>query len=263
VCGMGKSGLVGRKFSSTLASTGTPSYFMHPAEAYHGDLGMVAEEDVFVTISNSGETQEIVQLIPFLRENRNLHISLSGNPESQLANAADVHIHVPVAEEACPMQLAPTASTTAALAMGDAIAIALMKARGFQPENFARFHPGGSLGRRLLRKVEDDMVSDLPYVSKDALLMEVLRVLSHAGHGVVLVSGQESVGIVTDGDIRRVVEEFGKTAFSRSAADFMSSRPRCVIRGTRVNDALRLMHKERISCLVVLEGGRPIGIFKK
>src|SRR5690606_14608089 len=154
VCGMGKSGIIGRKIAATMASTGTPSFFMHPGEAYHGDLGMVTSDDTFIAISFSGETDEVLKLLPFLKDNGNFIVAITGNPESTLATAADCHLNVRVDEEACPLRLAPTSSTTATLAMGDAMAVTLMEARGFRPENFARFHPGGSLGRRLLSRVE-------------------------------------------------------------------------------------------------------------
>lgn len=263
VCGMGKSGIIGRKISATLASTGTPSFFMHPAEAYHGDLGMVAAEDVFVTISNSGETDEIVKLIPFITENSNFHASLTGNSSSRLAKAADVHIHVGVAEEACPLQLAPTASTTAALAMGDALAISIMKARGFQPANFARFHPGGSLGRRLLRRVDDEMVANPPSVRPADFVLQVLHAMTQGGHGVVLVLGGPELGIITDGDIRRGVENYQNEIFERTANEIMTRSPVTVSSGTRVEDALKLMQNKAIASLVVLENGKPVGLFKK
>ncbi|MFP4076592.1 MAG: SIS domain-containing protein, partial [Halochromatium sp.] len=169
VCGMGKSGIIGKKIAATLASTGTPAFFMHPGEAFHGDLGMVAPEDIFVAISHSGETEELLKLLPFLQENGNHIVAITGNSRSTLARHSSVHLSVRVTREACPLQLAPTASTTATLAMGDALAVALMKARDFQAHHFARFHPGGSLGRRLLQRVRDEMRSDkLPFVAPHA-----------------------------------------------------------------------------------------------
>ncbi|HID00026.1 MAG TPA: KpsF/GutQ family sugar-phosphate isomerase, partial [Piscirickettsiaceae bacterium] len=160
ICGMGKSGLIGKKIMATLASTGTPSFFMHPGEAFHGDLGMVAPDDIFVAISNSGETEEVIRLLPFLKDNGNTIIAMTGNPASTLAKNADFHLNIAVPQEACPHQLAPTSSTTATLVMGDALAVALMEARNFQPQDFARFHPGGSLGRKLLTKVRHEMKTD-------------------------------------------------------------------------------------------------------
>ena len=180
VCGIGKSGIIGKKIAATLASTGTPSFFMHPAEAFHGDLGMVTPDDVFVAISYSGETTELVRLLPFLRSNGNDTVAITGNPQSTIAVNASYHLCVRVDQEACPLQLAPTASTTPPLAMGDAIAVALMKARGFEPHHFARFHPGGSLGR-LLSRVRDEMVcTDLPFVSTDASANDVITAVTGA-----------------------------------------------------------------------------------
>lgn len=189
VCGMGKSGIIGKKIAATLASTGTPAFFMHPGEALHGDLGMVAPEDVFLALSNSGETEELVKLLPFLRDNGNPCIAITGNPASTLARHAHCHLSVQIEREACPLQLAPTASTTATLAMGDALAVALMRARDFQPQDFARFHPGGSLGRRLLHRVREEMRSEnLPLVGPDASAGQVLEVMTRGKLGIALVT---------------------------------------------------------------------------
>lgn len=264
VCGMGKSGIIGKKIAATLASTGTPSFFMHPAEAYHGDLGMVSSQDVFVAISNSGETDEVVKLVPFLRENKNFLISLTGNAQSTLARSSRCHLDVSVEEEACPLQLAPTASTTATLAMGDALAIALMKARGFQPENFARFHPGGSLGRRLLRKVDDEMISDcLPIISEDARVLDVIHAMSEGKLGLAIVQREKGWGIITDGDVRRGIELYENNVFSKRAADFMSLEPAMIPSGTRVEDALILLEKRKITSLLVFDQDEIVGVFKK
>ncbi len=264
VCGMGKSGIVGKKIAATLASTGTPSFFMHPGEAYHGDLGMVTPDDVFIAISNSGETEEVVKLIPFLRDNGNFLIALSGNPASSLSRAAHCHLHVGVDEEACPLNLAPTSSTTVTMAMGDAIAVSLMKARGFRPENFARFHPGGSLGRRLLRRVEDEMASGvLPMVPESASVLQVLHVMSQGRLGVAIVKRELGWGVITDGDIRRAIETFKNDIFSKSAMDLMSVDPSMVAIGTRIEDALALMDQRRITSLLVVEGDAVVGVFKK
>ena len=206
VCGMGKSGIIGKKIVATFASTGTPSFFMHPGEAYHGDLGMVTRNDVFLALSNSGETEEVVKLLPFLKENQNTVISMTGNVNSTLARASHFHLNIKVHTEACPLQLAPTASTTATLAMGDALAVTLMRARKFQPENFAKFHPGGSLGRRLLHRVEDEMQCDsLPFVSKDAGILDLIRTMTVSGLGLCVIEDKER-GVITDGDIRRAIE---------------------------------------------------------
>lgn len=264
VCGMGKSGIVGKKIAATLASTGTPSFFMHPGEAYHGDLGMVTPDDVFVAISNSGETDEVVKLIPFLRNNGNYLVALTGNPLSTLAKAAHSHLDVGVQEEACPLQLAPTSSTTATLAMGDALAVTLMKARDFKPENFARFHPGGSLGRRLLSKVEDEMVkANLPLVSEDAKVLDVIYAMTRGSLGLAIVKHAEGWGLVTDGDIRRAIERYSEAVFEKSAAELMSRDPAMVPIGTRVEDALLLMDKRNITSLLVFENKEIVGVLKK
>ncbi|KAI2689533.1 KpsF/GutQ family sugar-phosphate isomerase [Pseudomonas sp. TNT3] len=264
VCGMGKSGIIGKKIAATLASTGTPSFFMHPGEAYHGDLGMVTSDDIFVAISNSGETDEVVKLIPFLRSNRNYLVALTGKPESTLARAAHSHLDVSVEEEACPLQLAPTSSTTAALAMGDALAVILMKARDFRPENFARFHPGGTLGRRLLSKVEDEMVTvNLPFVSVHAKVLEVIHIISCGGLGLAIIDFESGFGLVTDGDIRRGIELYSNTIFDKTAAELMSSDPSMVPVGTRVEDALLLMENRSITSLLVFQERSIVGVFKK
>lgn len=264
ICGMGKSGIIGKKIAATLASTGTPSFFMHPGEAYHGDLGMVTPDDVFVAISNSGETDEVVKLIPFLRSNGNYLIALTGNPLSTLANSAHSHLDVGVPEEACPLQLAPTSSTTATLAMGDALAITLMKARNFKPENFARFHPGGSLGRRLLSRVEDEMVkTDLPLVSENAQVLDVIHAMTRSSLGLAIVELKNGWGLITDGDIRRAIERYNKDVFEKTASELMSRDPTAVPLGTRTEDAFILMESRRITSLLVLDGRQIIGVLKK
>lgn len=264
VCGMGKSGIIGKKIAATLASTGTPSFFMHPGEAYHGDLGMVSPEDIFLAISNSGETDEVVKLLPFLKENRNTLIAMTGNTSSTLANAADYHLYVGVEREACPLQLAPTASTTATLAMGDALAVTLMKARQFKPENFARFHPGGALGRRLLSRVETEMVSEnLPYLHPGAHIADVISVISQGGLGMAVVISDGTPHVITDGDVRRGIEKFQETLFSKKASDLMSANPITVMVGTRVEDALQLMEARKVPFVLVKSQGRVVGVFKK
>jgi len=264
VCGMGKSGIIGKKIAATLASTGTPSFFMHPGEAYHGDLGMVTPEDVFIAISFSGETEEVVKLLSFLQDNGNLLIAITGNPTSTLARAAECHLDVSVQEEACPLQLAPTSSTTATLAMGDALAVTLMEARGFRPENFARFHPGGSLGRRLLSRVEHEMTSsNLPVVDATAGIMDVIQAITRSNLGLTLVDSQPDLGIITDGDLRRAIEGHGTQVFSLQAHDLMTRNPVRVTVGTRVEDALSLMERRRITAVLVFDGNSLAGIFKK
>ncbi|WP_186216009.1 KpsF/GutQ family sugar-phosphate isomerase [Burkholderia gladioli] len=264
VCGMGKSGIVGRKIAATLSSTGTPAFFMHPGEAYHGDLGMVTPGDVFLAISNSGETDEVIKLIPFLLGNGNVLIALTGNSASTLARAARVHLDVGVEREACPLQLAPTASTTATLTMGDALAVTLMRARGFQPEHFARFHPGGSLGRRLLCTVDDEMAREnLPFVNEDTPTLDVLDAMTHGRLGLAIVRRVPGWGIVTDGDIRRAIERHGDAVLRRTAADMMSIAPSTVRPGTRIEDALLLMQQQGIGALLVIDGCEVVGVFKK
>jgi arabinose-5-phosphate isomerase len=264
ICGMGKSGIVGKKISATLSSTGTPSIFMHPGEAYHGDLGMVTSDDVFISISNSGETDEVVKLLPFLKDNGNVHVSISGNPTSTLALAADFYLNISVEREACPLQLAPTASTTATLAMGDALAVSLMEARGFKPESFARFHPGGSLGRRLLSKVDNEMIrSPLPLVDSSASLMDVIKVITQSSLGLAIVSLENGWAIVTDGDVRRALEKYRQNVFDLRASDIMTRDPVHVMLGTRTDDALSLMDRRQISSILVMDGVSLAGIFKK
>ncbi|MBW3503734.1 KpsF/GutQ family sugar-phosphate isomerase [Pseudomonas sp. NKUCC02_KPG] len=264
VCGMGKSGIIGKKIAATLASTGTPSFFMHPGEAYHGDLGMVTADDIFVAISNSGETDEVLKLIPFLKDNGNYLVAFTGNSTSTLAKAAHSHLDIGVPEEACPLKLAPTSSTTATLAMGDALAVTLMKARDFRPESFARFHPGGSLGRRLLSKVEDEMItSKLPLVSEEAQVLEVIKAISFGSLGLAIVTLTDGWGLVTDGDIRRAIECHGNEVFNKTAADLMTRHPSKVSVGTRIEDAILLMDKHNITSLLVFQDERLVGVFKK
>ncbi|MEY8197769.1 MAG: KpsF/GutQ family sugar-phosphate isomerase [Colwellia sp.] len=264
VCGMGKSGIIGKKIAATLASTGTPSFFMHPGEAYHGDLGMVSQDDVFIAISNSGETDEVVKLIPFLKDNGNLLIAMTGNANSTLARAADFHLDVGVEKEACPLQLAPTASTTATLAMGDALAVTLMKARDFKPENFARFHPGGSLGRRLLSRVENEMVSNnLPFLKSDSTVAEVISTISGGGLGLAIIQGSTNTSVITDGDLRRAIEKYQQNVFLKNAHDLMVADPVIVKVGTRVEDALALMDAQAITSVLVQDANVIVGVFKK
>jgi len=264
ICGMGKSGIIGKKIAATMASTGTPSFFMHPGEAYHGDLGMVSPDDVFIAISNSGETDEVVKLIPFLKDNGNVLIAMTGNPKSTLALAANYHLDVGVEQEACPLQLAPTASTTATLAMGDALAVTLMKARDFKPENFARFHPGGSLGRRLLSRVENEMSTEnLPILNATASMADVITTMSKSGLGLAIVMANDVAHVITDGDLRRAIERYQAELFSKCANDLMVANPVTVKVGTRVEDALQLMDGKGINSVLVSDGQGIVGVFKK
>lgn len=265
VTGMGKSGLVGKKIAATLASTGTPAFFLHPAEAGHGDLGMVTSEDIVIAISNSGETEEIVSLIPVLKRFRVSLISMTGNPKSNLAKASDVHLDVSVQEEACSLGIVPTASTTAALAMGDALAVALLTKRGFKAEDFACFHPGGSLGKKLFIKVQDLMHSGnaLPFVHEDTSMMKAIIEISskRLGTTLVLASDWKMIGIVTDGDVRRGIEKWGKNFFDMKVRDVMSRNPKTILEDELAAKALAVMETHAITALAVLdEQGRAKGI---
>jgi len=266
ICGMGKSGIIGKKIAASFASTGTPSFFMHPGEAFHGDLGMVKPEDVFIAISNSGETDEVLKLLPFLRDNGNYVIAMTSKAESTLGKNAHCHLNISVPKEACPHQLAPTSSTTSTLVMGDALTICLMEQRNFQPENFARFHPGGSLGRRLLGKVSDVMVCDnLPTVHLQSELPEVISVISRGCLGLVVVtSGNGEIrGIITDGDLRRAMERYGKEAFSISAEAICNADPVSISPNASICSAFDIMENRRITALIVLDNDKLVGILKK
>lgn len=265
VTGMGKSGLVGKKIAATLASTGTPAFFLHPAEASHGDLGMVTSEDVIIAISNSGETMELVNLIPFLKRFNVSLISMTGNPNSTLSKVADVTLDVSVKEEACPMGIVPTASTTAALAMGDALAVALLIKRGFKEEDFAFFHPGGSLGKKLFIKVKDLMHTDeaLPLITPDVSMIRAVIEISSKRLGVAIVVDKDKrvLGIITDGDIRRGIERWGKRFFDMKAEEVMTKNPKTILEEELAAKALSIMQQRSITSLVVPdEEGRAKGI---
>lgn len=265
ICGMGKSGIIGKKIAASFASTGTPSFFMHPGEAFHGDLGMITPDDVFIAISNSGETDEVLKLLPFLKDNHNKIIAITGNPASTLAKNAHYHLNIAVPAEACPLQLAPTSSTTATLVMGDALTIALMELRGFQPENFARFHPGGSLGRKLLSKVADEMFKEtLPIVTPVTPLSEVINVMSKGALGLTLVinNGQLNA-IITDGDLRRAIEKFGKDLFDLTAQHIASCMPVTIKPDASMAIAYEVMQDKGINCLIVCDGKEVVGVLKK
>lgn len=269
VTGMGKSGIVGKKIAATLASTGTPSFYIHPGEAFHGDLGMIEQKDSILAISYSGETDEVLKLIPFLRENNNLIIGMSGNSNSTLAKSSKYHLNVFVEKEACPLNLAPTSSTTATMVMGDALAISLMDKKQFKKENFAMFHPGGALGKRLLLKVSDLIQSgkNNPKVYEDDNLEKVIQELNDkAIGGVNVVNGKnELVGIITDGDVRRAILEIKNEKREFIAQDLMTSKPITVRKETKAYEALKLMEdrKNQISVLPVLDqDGYPVGILR-
>ncbi len=265
VTGMGKSGLIGKKIAATFASTGTPALFLHPAEGVHGDIGMVTKGDVVLALSNSGETDEIIKILPILKRLDIKIISLTGNPDSTLAKASDVVFDVSVKEEACSMGLVPTASTTAALAMGDALAVALLNKRGFREEDFAFFHPEGSLGKKLLIKVGDLMHSGkgLPVVSPDAPMANAVLAISSGRLGVTIVADNNGriLGIVTDGDLRRGIEKWGKAFFDMKAGEVMTKNPKSIGENELAAKALSIMENLSITSLVVPdEQGRAKGM---
>ena len=264
VMGMGKSGHVGRKIAATLASTGTPSMFVHPAEASHGDLGMIKALDLVLAISNSGEVSELAAILPALKRQGVPLIAMTGNPQSTLAQHAHVVLDSSVPKEACPLNLAPTASTTAQLAMGDALAVALLDARGFQAEDFARSHPGGALGRRLLSHVADVMHGgdEVPRVLPGASFSDLMREMSAKGLGAsaVVDTQQQVLGIFTDGDLRRLIEK-GVDLRSMRAQDVMHSQPRCISPTALAAEAAEVMEQHRItSVLVTSAQGALIGM---
>lgn len=256
VTGMGKSGHIGNKIAATLASTGTPAFFMHPGEASHGDLGMITDQDLVIALSNSGETAEITTLLPLLKRLKVPLITLTGNPASSMAEIADINIDVAVEKEACPLGLAPTSSTTAALAMGDALAVAILKARGFTEEDFARSHPGGSLGRRLLLRVSDIMHTNgaIPIVPQSATLKQALLEISSKGLGMTAIADENSIllGIFTDGDLRRTLDTQAdiKTAL---ISEHMTRNCVTIHAEQIASDALTLMDEKKINALMVTD----------
>lgn len=263
VTGVGKSGHIGAKIASTLASTGTPSFFVNPLDAFHGDLGMFTSGDVVLAISNSGQTDELLRFIPLLTERNIPIISMSGNPASLLAKYSACHLNVAVSKEACPLNLAPTSSTTATLAMGDAIACALMTVRNFKASDFAQFHPGGSLGRRLLSRVKDYMrTSDLPIVTRDSKISDVLMQISLAKMGIaVVVEDEQILGAVTDGDIRRAMQRNQEQFFTLTVEDIMSRTPKTILETAKLSQAETLMRKHNIHSLVVVNSdGKLVGV---
>lgn len=256
VSGMGKSGHIGGKIAATLASTGSPAFFVHPGEASHGDLGMICTDDVLIALSNSGETQELLAIAPIVHRRGIPLIALTGNPQSSLAELANVHIDTSVASEACPLGLAPTASTTACLAMGDALAIALLERRGFTPDDFARSHPGGALGRRLLLHVSDIMRSGdkIPRVASGSTLGSSLLEMSQKGLGMTVVvdHGQHAVGVFTDGDLRRTLDQ--SIDVHHTNVDQLMTRDFKKIHATDLAaDALQLMQTNKITCVLVID----------
>jgi arabinose-5-phosphate isomerase len=264
--GMGKSGLVARKIASTFASTGTPAFFLHPAEGVNGDFGMLAKEDAVIAISYSGETRELIEVLPLIKRYGNRLIALTGHSKSTLAKASDVHLDIHVTEEACPLGLAPTASTTTTLALGDALAVTLMEKRGFKAEDFARLHPGGTLGKRLLLRVEDVMHSGdaFPMISEGASMKEAIFEITSKRLGVTGVSNGDGqlIGVITDGDLRRAIEKFADL-LNRKAAEVMTKNPKWIGRDALAAMAVQRMEEFSITSLFVFnsDGSRsPVGI---
>lgn len=255
ISGMGKSGIIGKKIAATLASTGTPSFFLHPGEAYHGDLGMIEKDDVVLLISNSGETDEVLKLIPFLKSQNNITISMSGNPLSTLAKNTNYHLNIAVEKEACPLQLAPTSSTTATLVMGDAISVALMKLRNFKDKDFAQFHPGGSLGRRLLTTIESVMKKEeLPVCNEKSCIKDIIHIITDGKCGLVVVIKDENIqGVITDGDIRRAMEKDEENFFSLTANDIMSVSPKLINKNEKLINASDLISDSKVNSLLVVD----------
>lgn len=262
VTGMGKSGHIGQKIAATLASTGTPSFFLHPAEAIHGDLGMVSRGDVILAISNSGETPELLAIIPTIKRWGHKIIAITNNPNSSLAKESHIHLYLNVEREACPLNLAPTSSSTATLALGDALAVALLDMKGFTAEDFAAFHPGGSLGKKLM-KVSEIMHTDneLPFVQPETPLKETVIVMSEKGFGASLVIDKEKklTGIITDGDLRRFIKKGGSIDLGKTK-DAMTSKPKTISPDTLVVEALELMERHNITVLPVVINNTPVGL---
>ena len=263
VTGVGKSGHIGAKIAATLASTGTPSFFINPLDVYHGDLGVMTKDDVVIAISNSGQTDELLRFIPMVLHTNIPIIGMSGNPQSLLAKYSTYHLNVGVKKEACPLNLAPTSSTTAALAMGDALAIALMQRRNFQPQDFAHFHPGGELGKRLLTTAQDVMRSnDMPILSPQTSLGEAIMIVSEGklGLGVAEENGKIA-GLITDGDIRRAIERWKAELFNHVVSDIMTRTPKTVTADTKITEIQRVMQKYKIhSVLVVNKENELLGV---
>lgn len=262
ITGMGKSGLVGKKIAATLASTGTPSFFLHPAEAIHGDLGMISKEDIVIAISNSGETPELLAIIPTIKRWGNKVIAITNNKSSTLAKEADIHLFLNVGKEACPLNLAPTSSSTATLALGDAIAVTLLTLKGFTKEDFAKFHPGGSLGKKLM-KVQEIMhkEDELPIVNPETPLKETVVVMSEKGFGAAIIvdKNKNLTGIITDGDLRRFIKKGGSIDNSLTK-EAMTKNPKKVEKDKYVLEVLEEMEKYNITVMPVVENNKPIGI---
>ncbi|SNU03165.1 arabinose-5-phosphate isomerase [Prevotellaceae bacterium MN60] len=263
VTGVGKSGHIGAKIAATLASTGTPSFFINPLDVYHGDLGVMSANDVVLAISNSGQTDELLRFIPMVLHMQIPIIGMSGNPQSLLAKYSTYHLNVSVEKEACPLNLAPTSSTTATLAMGDALAIALMEKRNFQPQDFAQFHPGGELGKRLLTTAQDVMITEnLPLLSADMHLGQAIIHVSKGKLGLgVAIENDCIAGLITDGDIRRAMEKWQAEFFNHTVEDIMTRTPKTVGPQAKISEIQKLMNKHKVhNVLVVDEGNHLLGI---
>ena len=263
VTGVGKSGHIGAKIAATLASTGTPSFFINPLDVYHGDLGVMSKGDVVLAISNSGQTDELLRFIPMVLHMEIPIIGMSGNPQSLLAKYSTCHLNVSVEKEACPLNLAPTSSTTATLAMGDALAVALMEKRNFQPQDFAQFHPGGELGKRLLTTAQDVMITEhLPILTSDMHLGDAIILVSKGKLGLGVAMKDEKIeGLITDGDIRRAMEKWQAEFFNRTVADIMTRTPKTVSPETKISEIQKIMNKHKIhNVLVADEKNHLMGI---
>lgn len=255
VTGVGKSGHIGAKIAATLSSTGTPSFFINPLDVFHGDLGVIQPGDVVLAISNSGQTDELLRFLPYLLENKIPVIGMSGNPQSLLAKYSSAHLNIAVKREACPLNLAPTSSTTASLAMGDAVACALMEARNFQASDFAQYHPGGTLGKRLLTKAHDVMLTEsLPVIPPEMKLGEAVIHMSNGRLGLCIAMRDEKVlGIITDGDIRRAMENSQDKFFQLTVSDIMTRSPKVVAPDTKITDIESIMHRNKIHSVLVVD----------
>jgi arabinose-5-phosphate isomerase len=260
VTGVGKSGHIGAKIAATLSSTGTPAFFINPLDVFHGDLGVMTSDDIVLALSNSGQTDELLRFIPMVLHMNIPIISMTGNENSLLAKYSNAHIKVWVKKEACPLNLAPTSSTTAALAMGDALAVALMEVRHFEPRDFAQFHPGGELGKRLLTTAEDVMIShDLPVIDKDMNLGDAIILVSKGKLG--LGENDKVIGLITDGDIRRAMEKWREKFFDKKVKDIMTTTPKSVLPSTKITEIQRIMHQYKVhTVLVVNEENKLLGV---
>ena len=263
VTGVGKSGHIGAKIAATLSSTGTPAFFINPLDVFHGDLGVMTSDDIVLALSNSGQTDELLRFIPMVLHMNIPIISMTGNENSLLAKYSNAHIKVWVKKEACPLNLAPTSSTTAALAMGDALAVALMEVRHFEPRDFAQFHPGGELGKRLLTTAEDVMIShDLPVIDKEMNLGDAIILVSKGKLGLgVSTENDKVIGLITDGDIRRAMEKWREKFFDKKVKDIMTTTPKSVLPSTKITEKQRIMHQYKVhTVLVVNEENKLLGV---